>query len=205
MPKNLSRAEVETFRARLCAAAEKRFAKHGPDGVSLRQLAIDLGCSPMTPYRYFRDKNEILAAVRAAAFNQFAEALEGAAAGVPGDARGKSRAVRDAYLRFAFDRPDAYRLMFDLSHPAEDRHPELAEAVVRARRAMSAYVEGLVEQGVMAGDPQLLGYVFWAATHGVVMLHLAGMLTERPDVLTIQREAARLLARGARPADAPPS
>ena len=41
----------------------------------MRQLADDLGCSPMTPYRYFRDKDAILAAVRAAAFDRFAAAL----------------------------------------------------------------------------------------------------------------------------------
>ena len=35
-------------------------------GQDVRQLAQELGCSAMTPYRYFRDKNEILAAVTAA-------------------------------------------------------------------------------------------------------------------------------------------
>ena len=57
MPKNLSAAEVDAFRARLCAVAQQRFAKQGVDGVSMRQLADALGCSPMTPYRYFRNKD----------------------------------------------------------------------------------------------------------------------------------------------------
>ena len=56
MPKNLSPAEVDAFRARLCAVAERRFAERGADGVSMRQLADELGCSAMTPYRYFSDK-----------------------------------------------------------------------------------------------------------------------------------------------------
>ena len=42
----------------------------------MRQLAAELGVSPMTPYRYFEDKDAILAAVRATAFNRLAEALE---------------------------------------------------------------------------------------------------------------------------------
>ena len=45
----------------------------------MRALAEDLGCSAMTPYRYFHDKQEILAAVRAAAFDRFADAMEKAA------------------------------------------------------------------------------------------------------------------------------
>src|SRR3977135_2352752 len=87
MPRNLSSAEVDAFRARLCAVAQKRFAKQGVDGVSMRQLAEALGCSPMTPYRYFRNKDEILAAVRTAAFDRFAGALEQAAGGGRGGGR----------------------------------------------------------------------------------------------------------------------
>ncbi|QJX03351.1 TetR/AcrR family transcriptional regulator [Alcanivorax sp. IO_7] len=57
----------------------------------MRQIAAEMGVSPMTPYRYFRDKDEILALVRAAAFNQFAENLERAvrAAGTPAPRRGR--------------------------------------------------------------------------------------------------------------------
>ena len=47
----------------------------------MRQLAAELGVSPMTPYRYFEDKDAILAAVRTRAFDRFAEALELAFAG----------------------------------------------------------------------------------------------------------------------------
>ena len=53
----------------------------------MRQLADALGCSPMTPYRYFRNKDEILAAVRTAAFDRFAAALEEARGRGGGDLR----------------------------------------------------------------------------------------------------------------------
>lgn len=203
MPKNLSEAEVQAFRARLCAAAERRFAAHGADGVSMRQLAEELGCSPMTPYRYFRDKDEILAAVRAAAFNRFAAALE-AAAQTRGDARTRARAVGQAYLDFALGEPQAYRLMFDLSQPHPERFPELVAATARARRTMSAYLEALVEEGALEGDPQALGYMFWAAVHGLVVLHLAGKLPEKPDIRTIHRDMMRLLVQGVRGSAAAP-
>lgn len=205
MPRNLSRAEVDAFRARLCAVAQKRFARQGVDGVSMRQLADALGCSPMTPYRYFRNKDEILAAVRAAAFDRFAAALEEAARKTRGDLRAGGLATGEAYIRFALDNPDAYRLMFDLSQPHQDRYPELVRASTRARHLMSAAVEALVEAGIFVGDAKVLGYVFWATMHGLVVLHLAGKLPEKPDFLTIQQEAMRLLVAGARVgATAPP-
>jgi AcrR family transcriptional regulator len=204
MPRNLSSAEVDAFRARLCAVAQKRFAKQGVDGVSMRQLADALGCSPMTPYRYFRNKEEILAAVRAAAFDRFASALEEAARKTRGDLRAGGQAMGEAYIRFALGSPDAYRLMFDLSQPHPDRYPELVRASARARHMMSAALEALVKAGIFVGDPQLLGYVFWATMHGLVVLHLAGKLPKKPDFRTIQREAMRLLVAGARSGVAAP-
>ena len=63
---------------------------------------------------------------------------------------------------------------------------------------MSAALEALVKAGIFAGDPELLGYVFWATMHGLVVLHLAGKLPEKPDFPTIQQEAMRLLVAGAR-------
>src|SRR5689334_21223523 len=80
MPRTLSAEQVEEFRARLCEVAQHRFATEGRDAVSMRQLAEALGCSPMTPYRYFQNNDESLAAVRTAAFDRFAGALEQAAA-----------------------------------------------------------------------------------------------------------------------------
>ena len=198
MPKNLSAAEVDAFRARLCAVAQQRFAKQGADGVSMRQLADALGCSPMTPYRYFRNKDEILAAVRTAAFDRFAAALEDAARKTRGDLRAAGEATGEAYVRFALSDPDAYRLMFDLSQPHPERYPELVRASDRARHVMSAALEALVKAGIFAGDPQLLGHVFWATLHGLIVLHLAGKLPAKPDFRAIQREAMRLLVAGAR-------
>ncbi|RYG28371.1 MAG: TetR/AcrR family transcriptional regulator, partial [Burkholderiales bacterium] len=76
MPKVLSPQDIEAFRERLCDIAEEKFAAQGINGVTLRDLATAMGVSPMTPYRYFKDKDAILAAVRSRAFNRFAETME---------------------------------------------------------------------------------------------------------------------------------
>ena len=56
MPKVLSDAEIQDFRHRMLFVAERAFAEQGIEGVSMRQLAQQLGCSAMTPYRYFRGR-----------------------------------------------------------------------------------------------------------------------------------------------------
>ncbi|MGT2453129.1 TetR/AcrR family transcriptional regulator [Cupriavidus basilensis] len=197
MARNLTQDEIEAFKARLCAVAERRFAEGGVASVSMRQLAEELGCSPMTPYRYFKDKEDILAAVRTAAFDRFAAALEAAGASA-GEPRERAHAVGEAYLAFAFAEPNAYRLMFDMTQPGDDRYPELERAGSRARRTMSAHLETMVERGLIHGDPQVLSYVIWASIHGLVMLRLAGKLPDGPGFRVIHAEMMRLLVQAMR-------
>ena len=175
MPRILSDTDVADFRERLCEAAERLFAERGPDAVTMRQLAAELGVSPMTPYRYFRDKDDILAAIRTNGFNRFAEALETARDRAEG-ARAKGKAVGEAYVTFALEHPHAYKLMFDLNQPHMEKYPELVAAGHRARQTMTGYVDDAVSEGIMHGDAGEIGMMFWAAVHGAVVLELAGML-----------------------------
>lgn len=198
MPRVLTKADVADFRERLCDAAARLFDAKGREGFTMRELASEIGVSAMTPYRYFKDKDDILATVRARAFTRFAEALESAfrdAATAPE----KSMAVYKAYIAFAFGEPAAYRLMFDLSQPGEAAYPELVAANNRARATMTAYVQELVREGVLNGDPQLIGHVFWAALHGCVVLELAGKLGPDYDFDRISGEAFRVLFEGYQP------
>jgi AcrR family transcriptional regulator len=197
MPRSLSDAEVADFRERLCEAAERLFAAKGLDGVTMRQLASELGVSPMTPYRYFQDKSEILAAVRAAGFERLAEALEAARA--PDlSPRARGAAVGEAYLAFAFEHPDAYKLMFDLDQPDEDAYPELVAAARRADVQMTGWAADLIASGDFAGDPDAIGRMFWAATHGAVVLEMSGRLPPG-GARALHQAMVSTLARGLRP------
>lgn len=197
MPRVLTETDVADFRERLCAAAERLFAERGPDAVTMRQLASELGVSPMTPYRYFHDKDDILAAVRANGFNRFAEALE-KARDEGRSARGKGAAVGEAYVRFALEHPHTYKLMFDLNQPDEGKYPELVEAGRRARATLSDYVNDLIADGVLAGDPEQIGTMFWAAAHGAVVLELAGKLPPG-TAQELHHAMGQVISRGLRP------
>ena len=195
MPRTLTEAEVIDFRERLCDAAAGLFATRGAEGFTLREVAGELGVSPMTPYRYFKDKGEILAAVRTRAFRKFSEALE-AAVRKPGDAAARANAAGEAYIRFALEDPTSYKLMFDLTQ-CDDDYPELAEAGARARLTLTRHIHPLVDAGLLVGDSDLIGHIFWAMLHGAVMLRLANKLD--CDFNTLVREAFRALIEGFSP------
>lgn len=194
MPRVLSETDVADFRERLCSVAERLFAEQGPDAVTMRQLAAEMGVSPMTPYRYFQDKDAILAAVRAAAFTRFAETLEKAFA-EGGDAMGRFRSTGEAYVRFALAEPHAYKLMFDLNQPNWAEYPELLAASTRARKTLTAHVDELIREGLIQGDPQKIALILWSTLHGFVELRLAGHFPEG-QTREVGAELLKVLARG---------
>src|SRR5690606_9753467 len=69
----LTEEAIDAFRARAVAAATRRFAEKGFEGVTMRAIATSLGVSPMTAYRYFAGKDELFAMVRREAFRRFAD------------------------------------------------------------------------------------------------------------------------------------
>ncbi len=181
MPKNLSADDIAQFRDRLCDAAEHLFAEHGPEAVTIRQLAADIGVSPMTPYRYFKDKEAILAAVRARAFDRHAEALERAYDAPAAGPIERANALGAAYVSFALEHPEAYKLMFDLHQSKADDYPDLVRAGERSRATMTRHLRDLVDAGLLQGDPDFIGHMYWAALHGPIMLQLSGLLDKPFD------------------------
>ncbi len=198
MPRPLSETQVRDFREALCRIATRLFAENGYGGVTMRALAVELSCSPMTPYRYFSGKDEIFAAVRAAAFGRFADACEAANASSD-DPGSRLLALGQAYLRFALDEPHAYRVMFELDQPHEPLFPELEKQSERARQTKLFAVAEAVRAGVLHGDPFMLAHVFWASLHGVIVLHLAGKLVMGPSVESLAAATMQAVRLGLSP------
>ncbi|USI74381.1 TetR/AcrR family transcriptional regulator [Sphingomonas morindae] len=198
MPSPLSPGRIAEVRAAIVAVAEHQAVALGLERVSMHGIARALGWSATALYRYFDNKDAILAAARAAAANRLSSRLEAALAG-PGDIWARSRAVGQAYIAFARAEPDAYKLLFALSQPASDDYPDLAAATARARANLTRYVERLVAEGGVEADADLLAHVFWAGLHGLVSLEMAGALTaESPAFEAIRHEMVARLLRGGR-------
>jgi AcrR family transcriptional regulator len=176
MPRaRLNQDDIAAFRRRATGAAMRLFARRGYDAVTMRALAAALRVSPMTPYRYFAGKQALFAQVRAEAFRRFADRLEAALAGRGGPLARLARLKR-AYLGFALEQPDAYRIMFELRQGAA-RDPELLAESRRAFAALHRTVAEAIEGGELEGDPLTVAHLLWAGAHGLVSLHLAGKLT----------------------------
>src|SRR5579871_2133171 len=95
----------------LLGAALELIAETGPRGFTLREAARRAGVSHNAPYRHFRDRDELLAAVATEGFDRLTKAMAGAARKVrPLD---RLRRSGIAYVDFALRWPQHFAVMFD--------------------------------------------------------------------------------------------
>ena len=195
MPRALTQDEIEDFRGSLCGVAARLFAERGVEGVTLRAIASELGCSPMTPYRYFENKEAIFHAVRMAGFREFGRRVEAAAAD-HADPEERFRALARAYIGFALDEPHAYRTMFQLD-PGEDELEPHEHATVRGTWApLLGTIRELIAAGRIEGDPDTLAHLAWVMMHGAVTLHLSQKLIFGPSLDVLIEPMCEMFLRG---------
>jgi len=173
------------------------FAEAGYPAVTLRAIAAEVGCSPMTPYRYFHSKEEIFAVVRAEAFRRFADAQERGIRGID-DPTLRLHALGRVYVDFAKGDPQSYRLMFELGQAPASDNAELLVEGERAWHVIRGSVARAVEAGVLDGDPDTLAHVFWSSVHGLVSLALAGKLEIGRSLDDLVEPVMSTLMRGTR-------
>lgn len=196
---SLTDAEVDDFRRRATEVSMRLFAKEGYEAFSLRTLARELGVSHATPYRYFRSKAEIFAAVRAESFRRFGAFLEARLKGSRAPHR-RLRILARGYFDFALTEPAAFRLAFELGQPDPEDPGEVDAAAFEAWSVLTRVVGEAVEAGTLEGDPDALAHTLWAGVHGVAALELAGRLRAGMDADELLELVTEALIRAHAPA-----
>ena len=174
--KPLSQLDIDSFRETYCDAAYALYQREGYDAVTMRGIAKVMGCSPMLAYRYFANKEDVFAALRATLFHRLAQALEDVVA--EGSALTYLHELGLAYARFAHEEPDAYRLLYMTHSHQSKAFPDTEDAQKRTGKVLIQATRRAVEAGDIEGDPSLLAHTLWASIHGLVSLDLAGQLTQ---------------------------
>lgn len=171
------RGQGARLRGEILAAAGRLLAERGDENaVSIRMIADAVGVTPPSLYLHFPDKDTLIDAVCEERFREFDEALESASAGVE-DPLEALRARGHAYVRFALDNPEHYRVIFMTKHDRDMTMAELtspgedARAGARAFAHLVAAVERAVAAGaIVAPAPVLTAIHLWSGFHGLVSL-----------------------------------
>lgn len=171
-------------RSALIEAAARLLAEHGPDALTTRRLASEVGTSTMAVYTYFEGMEELRKEVAREGFRRLSSYLEA----VPDsdDPIYDLSALGAAYVANALTNYDLYRFMFLGNAEDDDVGEGTFERLVRGvRRAMDA---GRFDQA----DPLDAATQLWVMAHGIVTLHKAGCLTQAEMIQTIAAMALNL-------------
>ena len=184
----------------LVAAGLELARTGGPDAVVLREATRMVGVVPNAAYRHFADRDELLAAVCAAAMRELADRMAAGVArvrgqhGDPGAARDRLRAIGAAYLEFAHEEPGLFATAFALPQrhayggPDDGTGPEGTPL-----GHLRTVLDELADAGVL--DRQRrdgIEYPIWSAVHGLAVLTGPGPLRDVPDAIRHQLEELTL-------------
>ena len=150
------------LQASVLRAASKLLEKEGLDGLTLRALARRIGVSHNAPYRHFPDRETLLAALAAEGYAMLGEAQREAAA------TSGLRGMGEAYVRFALDHPQRFRLMFGGAVQIA-RHARLSEIATQTYEGLSGALAARVPEAQGARDSSIAA---WALVHGLAQLLL---------------------------------
>jgi AcrR family transcriptional regulator len=96
------------MRQDIAYVAKRLFQQEGYAKVSMRRIAAEIGCSPMTLYKYYDAKVDVLRTLWADVFRELFDQLEA----VPEAPDRQLQGLGLAYVLYWLDHPDYYRLVF---------------------------------------------------------------------------------------------
>ena len=169
------------LRNALLAKAQTLLERDGPAVLSFRGIARAVGVSQTAPYNHFPDKEHLLVALATIGLSELkARQIAAAAASQP---EARLEAIGRAYIHFARENPQMYRLMFGETISEWHRHP----AAVAAKHdcfqpAREAWADELrSHQDTSPAEAETAAIAGWSVVHGLAMLMIDGVLQEGSD------------------------
>jgi len=174
----------------LVAAGLELARTGGPDAVVLREATRMVGVVPNAAYRHFADRDELLAAVCAAAMGELAGRMAAGVArvrgryGDPAAARRRLSAIGTAYLAFARQEPGWFATAFALPQRHDYDAREDGTGPDRSPLGqLRAVLDELVDAGVLDRRRRDgIEYPVWSTVHGLAVLTTQGPLRDVPDI-----------------------
>lgn len=184
------------LRAALLAQAKRALREQGLDGLSLRELARQVGVSHAAPRRHFADRQALLDALAESGWERLGAEVRAAAARAGADYEARLCAAARAYVRFATRDAALLEVMF-----AGGQGRQVAPLQEAAARAFSVLVE-LIKDGQASGvlergDPERMALLLFATTQGIAALVNAGIVAPKRLDRLVSDASARFL-RGSR-------
>ncbi|TGD75190.1 TetR/AcrR family transcriptional regulator [Mangrovimicrobium sediminis] len=162
------------LRAELLDTAIAQLGEISVEDLSLRALARAIGVSQTAPYRHFTDKGELLAAIATRGYHELFAALGAARERAGDNPTDQLFALTHAYVDYAAENPQMFKLMFGPAVQPAARYPELREASRQTLRLVQAVLQHGIDLGLYraADHPTYLANAAWSGIHGLATLRV---------------------------------
>ena len=162
-------------RAEILEAAERIFVAEGYEGATIRRIADEVGVSSTALYMHFQDKACILHEITEGVFRELLAANSEIAAR-PLEAVARVRMMLEAYMRWGFEHPNAYQLVYCQRGPVSTTPlPQgTADLSRQCYETFSDVVREVAASGrLRTGDGDSAAQALWMTCHGVVALAIS--------------------------------
>lgn len=169
-----NRSEETSMRSRLLEAAARLLAEEGPSALSTRKVAAAANTSTMSVYTQFGSMSELVRGIVDEGFARLSERLSAVAH--TDDPVSDLGGIARAYIENARANPHLYAVMYGTA--SLGGHKRSGDELSRGRevfdRHMDVVIRAMNAGRIREDNPMTVAQELWAATHGYVMLELAG-------------------------------
>lgn len=153
-------------------------SKEGIEGLTLRKVAQRAGVSHNAPYSHFPDKQSLIAAISTEGFQQLYRALDAAVSAHPRSPKRQLQQSALAYVQFALNHTDTFKIMFSGVLDKEKEYPAFVEISQKTFQRVVDVVRNCQKAGLFGPvAPELAAVVVWGQVHGVISLALEGQIS----------------------------
>lgn len=190
---NLKEALIET--------ALQTIDKEGLDAITLRDITQKLGTSRSAVYRHFASKEALIIGVIQRGYAQLDELFTPIFQDRTQSVEERFEKMGRAYLDFAIEHPNLYRLLFGENYRQE--REEVCDYKDESQATGLYALIGLLleaqEEGIIArADPMVQAATVWASIHGLASLLIDGHLMMRDNLEEIYRYSQAIVLNGMR-------
>lgn len=162
----------------LIKAGVEILSQEGIEGLSLRKVAQRAGVSHSAPYSHFPDKQSLIAAISTEGFNQLYNELDAAISAHPKNAKQQLQESALAYVQFALNHTDTFKIMFSGVLEKEKEYPAFVEISYKTFQRVVDVVKACQDAGLLrSASAEMMAVAVWGQVHGIISLALEGQIS----------------------------
>lgn len=185
----------EDLKREILDAAKSLFKEKGLEATSIRAIAEKIEYSPATIYLYYKDKNEIVHALHSEGFKLLVSHFE--VLNHISHPFERLKGMGRAYIQFALQNPDIYKLIFNMEEPLKhvancyeewdegDRAFDILLKTVGECQKLDYFKDFATEQ---------ISFVIWSSMHGLCTLRTTGHLGHVAAAKTSDQDLDQLMS-----------